>query len=97
MNINLPISGEDLLSHSFYPLSTTGQSLEINIYREIKDPITETAVLQSDLYSLSGWAATWQMTFNADKCESIRITHFRDNTSPNCTLGENSLKTVQSV
>ena len=37
------------------------------------------------------------MTFNADKCESTRITHSRDNTSPNDTLGEKSLKSVQSV
>ena len=28
VNINLPISGEYLLSHSSYPLSTTGRSLE---------------------------------------------------------------------
>ena len=37
------------------------------------------------------------MTFNADKCESTRITHSRDNTSPNDTLGEKSPKSVQSV
>ena len=37
------------------------------------------------------------MTFNADKCESTRITHSRDNTSPNYTLGGKSLKSVQSV
>ena len=70
---------------------------DTKIYREIEDPITDTAALQSDIHSLSGWAASWQMTFNADKCESIRITHSRDNTSPNYTLGENSLKSVQSV
>ena len=64
---------------------------------EIKDPITDTAALQSDFHSLSGWAATWQMTFNADKCESTRITHSRGNTSPNYTLGGRSLKSVQSV
>ena len=66
------------------------------IYRKIKDPISDTAALQSDLHSLSGWAATWQMTFNADKCESTRITHSRVNTFPNYTLGGKSLKSVQS-
>ena len=72
---------------------------ETKIYREIKDPITDTAALQSDLHSLtcSGWAATWQMTFNAVKYESTRIMHSHDNTSPNFTLGGKSLKTAQSV
>ena len=70
---------------------------DTKIYREIKDPITDTAALQSDLHSLSGWAATWQMTFNAEKCESTRIMHTQDNTSPNYTLGGKSLKSVQSV
>ena len=56
---------------------------DTKIYREIKDPITDTAALQSDLHSLRGWAATWQMTFNGDKCEATRITHSRDNTSSN--------------
>ena len=48
------------------------------ICREIKDLITDAAALQSDLHSLGGWAAVWQMTFNADKCESTTITHSRD-------------------
>ena len=70
---------------------------DTKIYREIKDLITDTAALQSDLHSLSGWAATWQMTFNADKCEFTKITHSRDNTTPNYTLGGKSLKSVRSV
>ena len=37
------------------------------------------------------------MTVNADKCESTRITHSRDNTSSNYTLGGKPLKSVQSV
>ena len=70
---------------------------DTKIYREMKDPLTDTAALQSDLHSLSGWAATWQMSCNADKCESTRVAHSRDNTSPNYTLGGKSLKCVQSV
>ena len=70
---------------------------DTKIYREIKDLITDKATLQSDLHFLSGWAVTWQMTLNADKCESTRITHSRDNTSPDYTLGGKSLKSVRSV
>ena len=32
---------------------------DTKIYREIKDPITDKAALQSDLHFLSGWAVTW--------------------------------------
>ena len=32
-------------------------------------------MLQEDLNSLQLWANKWQMMFNADKCELIRITN----------------------
>ena len=31
-----------------------------------------------DLSNLMEWAYKWQLQFNADKCESMRITHTRN-------------------
>ena len=51
---------------------------DIKIYREIRDFTTDTVILQSDLHSINDWSNTWQMQFNAEKCESMRITHSCD-------------------
>ena len=48
------------------------------IYRQIVDPIKDPQLLQMDLCNLIEWARKWQLRFNADKCESMRITHTRD-------------------
>ena len=64
---------------------------DTKIYREIMNPIRDPQLLQADLTSLTEWARKWQLRFNADKCESIRITHSRDNSATNYTLGK-SLK-----
>ena len=39
----------------------------------IKDP----QLLQMDLCNLIEWARKWQLRFNSDKFESMRITHTR--------------------
>ena len=66
---------------------------ETKIYREIIDPIRDPQLLQADLTSLTEWARKWQLRFNADKCESMRITHSRDKSATNYNLGK-SLKDV---
>ena len=48
---------------------------DTKIYREISDPMTDCQILQDDFNNLSEWARKWQLRFNADKCESMRITH----------------------
>lgn len=70
---------------------------DTKIYREMNDPIADTAILQSDLNSVSEWANKWQMRFNIDKCELMRITHSRDKSVPNYSLEEKSLNVVQHV
>ena len=68
---------------------------DTKIYREISDPITDCQVLQDDLNNLSEWARKWQLRFNADKCESMRITHSRDRSKTNYFL-EKPLKNVDN-
>ena len=68
---------------------------DTKIYRELADPITDSQLLQADLTNLSEWACKWQLRFNADKCESMRITHSRDKSLTNYTLGK-PLKDVNS-
>ena len=47
------------------------------IYRDINDG-NDTLALQSDLDCLENWARGWQVKFNPQKCEVMRITHRRD-------------------
>ena len=51
---------------------------DTKIYRQIVDPIKDPQLLQVDLSNLMEWARKWQLGFNANKCESMRITHTRD-------------------
>ena len=51
---------------------------DTKIYRLIVDPNRDPQLLQMDLSNLMEWAHKWQLQFNADKCESMRITHTRD-------------------
>ena len=59
---------------------------DTKIYREISDPIIDCQLLQDDLNNLSEWARKWQLRFNAGKCESMRITHYRDKSETNYFL-----------
>ena len=68
---------------------------DTKIYREIIDPIIDCQILQDDLNNLSEWARKWQLRFNADKCESMRITHSRDRSETNYFL-EKPLKDVHN-
>ena len=65
------------------------------IYREINYPIIDCQLLQDDLNNLNDWARKWQLRFNADKCESMRITHSRDKSETNYFL-EKPLKDVDN-
>ena len=47
------------------------------IYRDIKNG-EDTLALQSDLDCLENWTRGWQVKFNPQKCEVIRITHKQD-------------------
>ena len=48
------------------------------------------------IIKLSDWANKWQLHFNPEKCEVMRVTHSRDRSKPSCCLGM-QLKSVESV
>lgn len=66
-------------------------------YQQIRTQ-TDVDRLQSDLNKLSVWADTWQMQFNVNKCEHMRIERRTLNTSPTSyTFNNTRLPTVSSV
>ena len=72
---------------------------DTKVYREISDIARDTSILQSDLFHLRNWSEVWQLTFNAKKCEIMRVTHNRDESVPHYSLvprGER-LSSVSSV
>ena len=68
---------------------------DAKIYRQIVDPINDPHLLQMDLSNLMEWARKWQLWFNADKCESMCITHARDKSITQYML-DKPLKDVKS-
>ena len=67
---------------------------DTNIYRELSDINIDTSLLQSDLDWVSDWAKTWQMSFNPDKCEVMRISHQRDHSIRTYQFFGKSLKVI---
>ena len=70
---------------------------DTKIYREIKIPETDSQALQKSLHSLCNWAQKWQLSFNADESETMRITHSRDKITLNYSYMSKALKNVQSI
>ena len=53
--------------------------------------------LQQDLNTLSNWATTWNMSFNPDKCEYLKITLKHNSLSYNYTMNNTKIKEVTST
>ena len=66
---------------------------DTKIYRKIMEPDKDIPALQLDLNKLSDWANKWQLRFNPEKCEVMRVTHSRDRSKPSYSLGT-QLKSV---
>ena len=66
------------------------------VYRELSNIAKDSEALQLDVDQLLSWASKWQLRFNPDKCEVLRITHKRDFSLPTYLLGT-SLKSVKHV
>ena len=66
------------------------------VYKVIRSQHDVTA-LQSDLNTLEYWSELWQLNFNVDKCETMRITHKKDNAAPDYHLLSNSLEVVKEM
>lgn len=67
---------------------------DTKVYRVLKDKDTNSNELQLDLDKMSNWTNTWQLCFNPDKCEVMRITHRRDFSTPEYYLSAKKLNVV---
>ena len=72
---------------------------DTKLYREIESIPDDTDVLRSDFFRLAEWCKTWQLKFDPDKCETMRITHKQDTSKESYTLDPNGevLKSVKSI
>ena len=68
---------------------------DTKIYRELSHD-SDTSVLQSDLDSLEEWTRNWQVKFNPEKCEVMRISHKQDKSKHQYYLSDARLKCVDS-
>ena len=66
------------------------------VYRIIRS-IEDQTILQEDLRKLQEWERKWQMQFNADKCEVLRITKKKNPTICNYSLHDQHLQTVKQA
>ena len=62
----------------YYYLLLNSMPTTLKFIENSGDPFIDTQLLQADINNLNEWACKWQLRFNADKCESMRITHLRD-------------------
>lgn len=64
---------------------------DTKIYRELNN-VDGT----SDLDSLENWTKSWQVKFNSEKCEVMRITHKQDKSKHPYYLSNTELRFVDS-
>ena len=68
---------------------------DTKIYRELNN-VDDTLALQSDLDSLENWTKSWQVKFNSEKCEVMRISHKQDKSKHPYYLSNTELRFVDS-
>ena len=66
---------------------------DTKIYREINHA-EDTSAQQSDLVCLENWTRSWQVKFNRQKCEVMRITHKQNKSKHPYYLSNTELKSV---
>ena len=68
---------------------------DTKVYRGLIDLEKDKQILhESDLDRMTEWTNTWQLNFNSDKCEVMRITHQKDFSLPDYNLSGKKLKVV---
>ena len=70
---------------------------DMKVYRILRDTKEDVEELQKDLIRLESWSNDWQLKFNTDKCEGMRISKKNDYSSPQYHLCGNQLKAVSEV
>ena len=68
---------------------------DTKIYREINNA-EDTLALQSDLDCLENWTRSWQVKFNPQKCEAMRITYKQDKSKHPYHLSNTELKLTRA-
>ena len=69
---------------------------DTKVYRELSNKGRDSEALQFDVDQLLSWASKWQLCFNPDKYEVLRITHKQDFSLPAYSLGT-SPKSVKCI
>ena len=70
---------------------------DMKLYSILRDTKEDVEELQKDLIRLESWSHVWQLKFNTDKCETMRISKKNDYSSPQYHLCGNQLKAVSEV
>ena len=70
---------------------------DTKVYRILRDTKEDVEELQKDLIRLESWSKDWQLKFNTDKYEAMRISKKNDYSSPQYHLCGNQLKAVSEV
>ena len=70
---------------------------DMKVYRVLGDTKEDAEELQKDLSHLESWSNDWQLKFNTDICEVMRISKKNDYLSAQCHLCGKQLKTVSEV
>ena len=70
---------------------------DMKVYRVLINTEEDVKGLQNDLTRLQSWTTDWQMKFNTEKCEVMRIQKKTDSSSPHYHLGGDELKVVTEV
>jgi hypothetical protein len=66
------------------------------LYRPFKTEADATK-LQEDIDALQNWESTWQLSFNPDKCEVLRITNKRNKIMANYYIHGQQLQVVDNA
>ena len=70
---------------------------DMKVYRILRDTKKDIEERQKDLTRLESWSNDWQLKFNTDKWEVMRISKKNDYSSPEYHLCGNQLKAVSEV
>lgn len=69
---------------------------DCHLYRPIKTEADATK-FQEDIDALQNWESTWQMSFNPDKCEVLRITNKRSKIMTNYYIHDQQFQIVDNA
>ena len=70
---------------------------DMKVYRLLRDTKEDVEELQKDLICPKSWSNDWQLKFNTDKCEAMRISKKNNCSSRQYHLCGNQLKAVSEV